>query len=206
MIASEPQRNNGLANLGSQTFMEPSMARHTLTAALLTLAVLATQAQAAEFTLSSPDLRDGGVLPEAQVANSFGCSGQNISPALSWSNVPEGTKSFAVSLYDPDAPTGSGFWHWVMFNIPAEVTALEAGITPEAGAPDGAVQSRADAGYPGFLGACPPEGQTHTYVFTVKALDTDKLDLDTSASGALIGFMTNAHALAKASITVRYGR
>ncbi|TPP10603.1 YbhB/YbcL family Raf kinase inhibitor-like protein [Rhizobium glycinendophyticum] len=182
------------------------MARQTFTAALLTLAILATQAQAAEFTLSSPDLRDGGKLPEAQVANSFGCSGQNISPALSWTNAPEGTKSFAVSLYDPDAPTGSGFWHWVLFNIPADVTALQGGISPEAGAPAGSIQSRADAGYAGFLGACPPEGQTHTYVFTVTALDTAKLDLDSTASGALIGFMTNAHALAKASISLRYGR
>ncbi len=182
------------------------MTRHAFTAAILTLTALTTQAQAADFSLSSPDLRDGGVLPAAQIANSFGCSCENLSPALAWSNVPEGTKSFAVSLYDPDAPTGSGFWHWVMFNIPANVTALPAGISPEAGAPEGAVQSRADASYPGFLGACPPEGQTHTYVFTVTALDTDKLDLDSSASGALIGFMTNAHALAKASISVGYGR
>jgi Raf kinase inhibitor-like YbhB/YbcL family protein len=182
------------------------MTRSAFTAAILTLTVLTTQAQAADFSLSSPEMHDGGVLPAAQIANSFGCGGENLSPALAWSNVPEGTKSFAVSLYDPDAPTGSGFWHWVMFNIPANVTALPAGISPEAGAPEGAVQSRADAGYPGFLGACPPEGQTHTYVFTVTALDTDKLDLDSSASGALIGFMTNAHALAKASISVRYGR
>jgi Raf kinase inhibitor-like YbhB/YbcL family protein len=182
------------------------MTRSAFTAAILTITVLAAQAQAADFSLSSPDMRDGGGLPAAQVANTFGCSGENLSPALAWSNAPEGTKSFAVSLYDPDAPTGSGFWHWVMFNIPANVTALPAGISPESGAPHGAIQSRADAGYPGFLGVCPPEGQTHTYVFTVTALNTDKLDLDSSASGALIGFMTNAHALAKASISVRYGR
>ncbi len=182
------------------------MTRHAFTAAILALTVLTAQAQAADFSLSSPDMRGGGVLPAAQVANTFGCSGKNLSPALQWSNVPEGTKSFAVSLYDPDAPTGSGFWHWVMFNIPADVTALSAGISPESGAPEGAIQRRADAGDPGVLGACPPEGQTHSYVFTVTALDTDKLDLDSSASGALIGFMTNAHALAKASISVRYGR
>lgn len=182
------------------------MVRRQFTAALLTLTVLAAQTQAAEFSLSSPTMRDGGTLPAAQVASTFGCSGENISPALEWSHVPAGTKSFAVSLYDPDAPTGSGFWHWVMFNIPANVTALPPGISADAGAPDGAVQSRADAGYPGFLGACPPEGQTHTYVFTVTALDTENLALDSSASGAMIGFMTNAHALAKASISVRYGR
>lgn len=182
------------------------MIRPAFAATILTLTVFAAQAQAADFSLSSPGMQDGGALPAAQVANTFGCSGENISPALQWSNAPADTKSFVVSLYDPDAPTGSGFWHWVMFNIPADVTALPAGISPQAGAPAGAVQSRADAGYPGFLGACPPEGQTHAYVFTVTALDTNKLDLDASASGALIGFMTNAHALAKASLTLKYWR
>ncbi len=163
-------------------------------------------AQAADFTLSSADIRDGGTLAEAQVANAFGCAGGNLSPQLSWSDAPEGTKSFVVSAYDPDAPTGSGFWHWVMFNIPASVTGLEGGVTPDKGAPDGAVQSRADAGFASYLGACPPAGETHRYIFTVTALSVDKLDLDQNASGALIGFMTNANALAKATITVTYGR
>ncbi|RYC17752.1 YbhB/YbcL family Raf kinase inhibitor-like protein [Ciceribacter ferrooxidans] len=163
-------------------------------------------ARAADFTLSSADIRDGGALAEAQVANAFGCTGGNVSPQLSWSNAPEGTKSFVVSAYDPDAPTGSGFWHWAMFNIPASVTGLERGITPDKGAPEGAVQSRADAGFASYLGACPPAGETHRYIFTVTALSVDKLDLDQNASGALIGFMTNANALAKAAITVTYGR
>lgn len=161
---------------------------------------------AADFTLASPDITDGGRLGEAQVANTFGCAGKNVSPALTWQNAPAGTRSFAVSAYDPDAPTGSGFWHWVMFNIPADTAGLAAGITPDSGAPNGAVQSRADAGFASYLGACPPPGQTHRYVFTVTALSVDKLELDQNASGALIGFMTNANALAKASITVTYGR
>lgn len=182
------------------------MFRSTVSTSVLILALASGFAQAADFALSSPDLAEGGMLKDAQVANTFGCAGGNVSPALTWSNAPQGTKSFVVSLYDPDAPTGSGFWHWVMFDIPAEVTSLPAGITVEAGAPAGAVQSRADANYPGFLGACPPEGQTHRYVFTVTALDTEKLGLDTSASGALVGFMTRAHALATSSLTVRYGR
>jgi Raf kinase inhibitor-like YbhB/YbcL family protein len=182
------------------------MSRLTLSASFIALALISGPAQAADFALSSPDLTDGGKLEDEQVANTFGCAGGNISPALSWSNAPEGTKSFVVSLYDPDAPTGSGFWHWVMFDIPADVTSLPAGITPEAGAPRAAIQSRADAGYAGFLGACPPEGQTHRYVFTVTALDTDTLGLDSAASGAMIGFMTGAHALAASSITVSYGR
>jgi len=163
-------------------------------------------ASAADFTLSSADIRDGGTLGDAQVANAFGCTGGNISPQLSWSNAPEGTKSFVVSAYDPDAPTGSGFWHWAMFNIPASVSGLGGGITPDKGAPEGAVQSRADAGFASYLGACPPTGETHRYIFTVTALSVGKLDLDQNASGALIGFMTNANALAKAAITVTYGR
>lgn len=182
------------------------MSRLPFSTTIVILCLLAGTAQADDFTLSSPDLAEGSVLNNAQVANSFGCSGENISPALEWRNAPAGTKSFAVSVYDPDAPTGSGFWHWVMFNIPTDVTSLPPGVTPDNGLPKGAIQSEADAGYGGYIGACPPEGQTHRYIFTVTALDTPSLDLDASASGALIGFMTNAHALAKASITVRYGR
>ncbi len=174
-------------------------------AAALTL-VSGLPAVAAEFTLSSPDIAEGGELAQAQVANALGCDGGNVSPALSWSNAPAGTRSFVVTAYDPDAPTGSGFWHWAMFNIPSGVTELKAGITPDRGAPAGAIQSRADAGFSSYIGACPPPGQTHRYVFTVTALSVDKLDLDGNASGALIGFMTNANALAKASITVHYGR
>lgn len=163
-------------------------------------------ALAADFSLSSPDLRNGGSLAKPQVSNTFGCDGGNVSPALSWQHAPAGTKSFVVTAYDPDAPTGSGFWHWVMFNIPADVEALDAGITPDGGAPKGAIQSRADAGFASYLGACPPPGQTHRYVFSVTALSVDRLELDDTASGALIGFMTNANALARASITVTYGR
>ncbi|PJI45788.1 MAG: YbhB/YbcL family Raf kinase inhibitor-like protein [Rhizobium sp.] len=174
-------------------------------AATLT-AFAAMPALAADFSLSSPDLKDGGRLAEAQVSNTFGCDGGNVSPALSWQNAPAGTRSFVVTAYDPDAPTGSGFWHWVMFNIPAYVEGIDAGITPDSGAPKGAVQSRADAGFASYLGACPPAGQTHRYVFSVTALSVEKLELDETASGALIGFITNANALARASITVTYGR
>ncbi|OLP47838.1 hypothetical protein BJF91_03965 [Allorhizobium taibaishanense] len=158
------------------------------------------------FTLTSPDAKDGGTLSEQQVSNVFGCTGGNRSPALEWSGAPADTKSFVVSLYDMDAPTGSGFWHWVMFDIPADVHKLDVGITADKGAPQGAIQSRADAGVPAYLGACPPPGQKHRYVFTVTALKVDKLPLDSSASGALIGFMGNANALAKATITTTYGR
>jgi Raf kinase inhibitor-like YbhB/YbcL family protein len=170
------------------------------------LAISADPSTAGDFTLTSPDVKDGGTLGEQQVSNIFGCTGGNHSPALEWSGAPTDTKSFVVSLYDMDAPTGSGFWHWVMFNIPADVRKLDGGISADKGAPKGAIQSRADAGVPAYLGACPPSGQKHRYIFTVTALKIDKLPLDSSASGALIGFMSNANALAKATITTTYGR
>ncbi len=176
-------------------------------ALVLGLGLLSGPSLAADFKLTSATLEDGGTLPEAQVANIFGCAGGNISPDLSWSGAPEGTKSFALSVYDPDAPTGSGFWHWVMFNIPANVTHLDEGITAEVGAPAGAVQSKADVGNPAYFGACPPPGdKPHHYIYTVTALGVDKLDLTPDTSGALIGFMVNANALGKASMTLTYGR
>jgi len=159
------------------------------------------------FTLYSSDI--GGQLSEAQVFSGFGCSGKNISPQLKWENVPEGTKSFAVTVYDPDAPTGSGWWHWLIFNIPQNVTSLKAGAgNIEKGlAPKGAVQSVTSFGSAGFGGACPPQGDSaHRYVFTVYALKVDKLELDSSAMPALVGFMLNRNALAKASLIAYYGR
>jgi Raf kinase inhibitor-like YbhB/YbcL family protein len=174
------------------------------------LAAAACQAGAAGFTLSSPTIAPGATLGEAQVFNGFGCSGKNISPALRWSGVPSGTKSFAVTVYDPDAPTGSGWWHWVVYNIPAATTELPegAGAADGKGAlPAGAVQGRTDFGSAAFGGACPPPGdKPHRYVFTVYALKTDKIDAPADATAALIGFMINANKLAKASFEAKYGR
>lgn len=148
------------------------------------------------FTLISSDFRDGGVLPDAQV-KALG----NTSPQLSWSGAPEGTKSYAITCYDPDAPTGSGFWHWTVANIPADVTELTAG----AAVPAGAVEGRTDYGAPGFGGAAPPAGHgPHRYIFTVFAVDTDKLDVTPDNSGAVFGFNLHFHTLAKASITATY--
>jgi len=137
-----------------------------------------------------------------QVANVFGCKGGNISPELSWRDAPQGTKSYAVTMYDPDAPTGSGWWHWVAFDIPAGVTELKAGGP----LPEGAVSGKADAGNNAYTGACPPPGSAHRYVITIKALKLEKLGLDGNASAALVGFMTNANKLGEASITATYGR
>lgn len=159
------------------------------------------------FTLKSDDL--GGQLSDAQVYSGFGCSGKNISPSLKWVNAPEGTKSFAITVYDPDAPTGSGWWHWVIFNIPANVNELkaDAGQPEKKLAPAGSVQSITDYGAPGFGGACPPEDdKAHRYVFTVYALKTAKLDLDEKASPAMVGFYLNNNVIAKASLIAYYQR
>lgn len=169
----------------------------------------AASAGAASFTLSSPDIKPNGSLGDAQLFNGFGCSGKNISPALQWHGAPAGTKSYAVTLYDPDAPTGSGWWHWVVYNIPADATGLPegAGAADGKGLPSGSAQGRTDFGTAAFGGACPPLGdKPHRYVFTVFALKTDKIDVPADASAALIGFMVHANTLAKASFSARYGR
>jgi Raf kinase inhibitor-like YbhB/YbcL family protein len=143
------------------------------------------------------------------VFNGMGHSGGNTSPQLQWDEVPEGTQSFVVTCYDPDAPTGSGWWHWVAFNIPAGTTELPEGAGTAAGKalPAGTVQGRPDFGAPGFGGACPPKGdKPHRYIFTVHALKTDKIEVPADASAALVGFMINANRIGKASFTARYGR
>ncbi len=167
----------------------------------------ATTAFSEGFTLTSPDV--SGQLSKAQVYSGFGCTGKNISPALSWKNAPEGTRSFAVTAYDPDAPTGSGWWHWIIFNIPASVHELKAGVgNPDKNlAPEGAVQSINSYGKQGYGGACPPEGApAHRYIFTVYALKTDKLDMGPSTQAPQVGFALHQNALAKASVIGYYGR
>jgi Raf kinase inhibitor-like YbhB/YbcL family protein len=171
----------------------------------VTLCLLASPALA-EMTLTSPDFAEGSALPLAQVFNAMGCTGANTSPALAWSGAPEGTKSFLLTAFDPDAPTGSGWWHWTVANIPADVTGLAAGASP-AGLPKGAVEGRTDFGAPGFGGACPPEGAAaHHYVFTIYAMPEATLPLDGNASGAMFGFYANAMALDHAALTATFGR
>lgn len=173
----------------------------------LAAAFLALSAGAAaqdRFKLESPTISDGGQLAHAHVFNSFGCSGENRSPALRWTGAPQGVKSFAITMYDPDAPTGSGWWHWVVFDLPASTTGLSEGVES---LPAPAVQGRTDFGTVGYGGACPPPGATpHRYVFTVHALDVESLKLPVDATAAMVGFNVNAHSLGKASLTVRYGR
>lgn len=159
------------------------------------------------FTLSSNDL--GGQATKFQEFNGFGCSGNNQSPQLSWKNAPEGTKSFAITMYDPDAPTGSGFWHWVVFDIPASVNELvsNSGNMKLNLAPKGAIQSKTDYGTNGFGGPCPPVGHgIHQYTITVYALKTEKLGLDENTNPAVVGFYLWNNTLAKASIVAYYKR
>jgi len=159
------------------------------------------------FTLKSSDV--GGQATEKQVFNGFGCSGANISPQLSWENPPAGTKSFAVTMYDPDAPTGSGWWHWLIFDIPATAKELpsNAGSVKTSLAPKGSIQSMTDFGTTGYGGPCPPPGHGfHEYLITVYALKIDKLGLDEKATPAVVGFNLNSNTIRKASIVMYYGR
>ncbi len=159
------------------------------------------------FRVLAPDLESKGRITLPHVFNGMGCKGQNISPALQWLNAPAGTKSFAVTAYDPDAPTGSGWWHWVMYNIPASTTELAAGAGNGKNAPSGSVQGNTDFGTKGYGGPCPPVGdKPHHYHFTVFALKVDKLDLPGNATSAMVGYNLNANKIATARVTGLYGR
>lgn len=162
----------------------------------------------AEFELRSADLKEGDVVAGAQVFRGMGCAGENISPELAWSNAPAGTRSFAVTLYDPDAPTGSGWWHWVMYNIPATVNRLPAGAgDPTRNWMPGVTQGLTDFGVRGYGGPCPPPGDpAHHYVFTVHALDVERLDLPDNATAAMVGFNLHARRLDSATLTGVYAR
>jgi hypothetical protein len=157
------------------------------------------------FTVSSNSFKDGDYLGKEHILSAnfgFGCAGGNQSPHLKWSGAPAGTKSFAVTCFDPDAPTGSGFWHWVVVNIPADVTELAAGAgNPGGKLPAGALQTRTELGNSGYLGPCPPEGDhPHRYLFTVFAVGKEKLDVAADTSPAVVGFNLHFATLAKAEI------
>ena len=170
---------------------------------LLSLGLCASFLFADNFTLSSSDLK--GQLTNKEVFSGFGCSGENISPELSWKDAPKGTKSFAVTVYDPDASTGSGWWHWVVFDISKDKFTLPSGFGNSES--KDVIQSMTDFGKTGFGGACPPKGdKAHRYIFTVHALDIETISLDKNSNPALVGYYLNAHSLAKASLISYYGR
>lgn len=166
--------------------------------------VAANSSSTPTFTLKSKDL--GGQLTNKQYANAMGFSGENQSPQLYWENAPKETQSFGLTMYDLDAPTGSGFWHWVVFNIPADTHEIksDAGDPEKNLLPDGAVQSNTDMGFPGYAGAAPTDGPSHRYIITIYALNT-KLELDKNTTPAFVGFNMHFSILAKASLLV-YGQ
>ncbi len=183
-----------------------SVLSRTVAAGALALAC----ANAFAFQLSSPDIGPRAAIANKFVFKGFGCEGENVSPALSWKAPPAGTKSFALLVHDPDAPTGgAGWWHWVVYNLPAGTASLAQGAGTADGSrlPAGAAQQKTDFGAPGWGGPCPPAGdKPHRYVFTVYALKVEKLDIPDGASASLVGFMVNANAIGKPTLIGKYGR
>ncbi len=174
---------------------------------LILLSLLSLFANAQTFTLKSNEI--GGQAAAQQLFNGFDCTGANISPQLNWENPPVGTNSFAITIYDEDAPTGSGWWHWLIFDIDKNVAELKSnsGNLKSGLAPQGAVQSKTDFGVSGYGGPCPPQGDgSHRYVVTVHALKIEKLGLEATANPALVGFMLGEHTIEKASLIFYHKR
>jgi len=161
-------------------------------------------AAAAPFSLTSTSFKAGGNIEQKNAGNIMGCTGESKSPALEWKNPPPGTKSFALLVHDPDAPTGgAGFWHWIVYNIPGDATSL-----PEGGPlPKGAVEGNTDMGKPGYIGPCPPPGPKHHYNFMLYPLKVDKLDVPPGATASYVGFNAGANVIGKpAKLTAVYAR
>lgn len=169
---------------------------------------LASSSMASEFTLSSKDIAHGEFMSKQQEFTGFGCEGGDTSPALAWHNPPKNTAAFALMVFDPDAPTGSGWWHWQLVNIPKDVTHLESNVgnPSKLQIPEGSMTTQNDYGANGFGGACPPPGDgAHRYQFTIHALSKE-LELPKNPSAALVGYMVNAHSLASSTIEALYKR
>jgi Raf kinase inhibitor-like YbhB/YbcL family protein len=182
-----------------------------LTALLMTVLPFAAQGtaravRARTFRLSSSDLPPGATFSAAQTYDRGGCRGQNISPALTWRNPPAGTRSFALLMFDPDAPSGL-WWHWLVFDLPADTRALPAGAGgPDGSLPAGAIQVRNDYGFRGYGGPCPPPGPAHHYHIALYALRVRRLHLDRNAPAETVATEVRAAALGEAEIIVPYGQ
>ncbi len=169
--------------------------------------IFSFNAQALE--IKSPEIKSGSTISDKHIFNNFGCKGENISPKITWKDAPKDTKSFALTVYDPDAPTGSGWWHWLLINIPANYKEVSSNFGKEDkfDLKDGIKQVRNDFGLHKFGGPCPPVGdKPHRYIFTIYALKTDKIDIDKSATAAFAGYMINQNSLEKKSFEAFFGR
>lgn len=172
---------------------------------LIGLFFMLSLVHADNFTLISDEL--GGQLTKKQEFQGFGCSGDNMSPSLSWKGAPKATKSFAITMYDPDAPTGSGWWHWIVYDIPKNVNSISSNASKLKTLPQGAKEGITDYQTASFGGACPPKGdKAHQYIITIYALDIAKLSISSDANPALLGYMINAHTISKSSIISYYQR
>ena len=169
--------------------------------------LFAANVYAADLKVTSTSFKNNETLQNKYVFNSFGCTGENKSPQVKWSKGPEGTKYYAVTVYDPDAPTGSGWWHWTVLNIPSTVTELAEGISGDVKKmPKDSIEARTDFGKPGYGGPCPPpKSAPHHYIVTVYALK-DKIPLDQEAPGAMVGYYINSLKISEGKITGLYSR
>ena len=174
-------------------------------ATAITLA-MAVAARAAKLVLASPTIIEGGIVPNAHVYNGYGYHGENHSPKLSWTGAPAGTRSFAVTVHDPDAPHAGGWWHWLAFDIPADAHGLPENAGSGKGLPNGVVQSITDFQTAGYGGPCPPPGKPHRYVFTIYALKVGKLGVSASEAPAKVDEAIRRNAIDQVSITAKFGK
>jgi Raf kinase inhibitor-like YbhB/YbcL family protein len=204
LIAALIQSCNAAPTASSPTSVPPISA--TATSAPITAT---DESASAAFVLTSPSLGSDGKFTPEQAAKGYGCMGENLSPSLNWTGAPEGTKSFAVTFLDEYGVSGSGFWHWTIFNIPASVSSLpeDAGDVSRPLAPEGSIQGRNDSAAQGFLGPCPPKGsKPRNYTFTVWALKTETIPFDKNSFGPSLNVYLQQNALAKASLTIVHSR
>ena len=169
---------------------------------MLVLSLFAFKANAFELVST---LAPGQAIPADYYGNQFGCTAKGLSPQLEWKNAPKGTKSFAITFFDQDAPTGSGFWHYVLVDIPANVHSIDLNTLAEGQIPVGSVEMMTDAGKPGFFGPCPPVGRKHRYIYTVHALKVENLNVPPTSTPGFVGFNLWANRLDQASFTVTAG-